>query len=109
ALKRPATYRTRLKIAIARAVLSIRPFVLRFYGFSRFLATEVISVQEFVRYFLAMLEPLGAGQNDRSKDGANHRRVGMFTPDRVGKQFHHILPQGVVASTSDLIQQTSYT
>jgi hypothetical protein len=67
--------------------------------------TEIVPVQELVRFSFSLLEFAYAGQTDRSKHGANRLRLAMLIPDRLGYDLHEVFPQGVVTGAPDLIEQ----
>src|SRR5260370_42603063 len=70
--------------------------------------TEVVGIQEMVRFRFALFRLFDARQCDEPEYGPNHACVWMVLPNRVGQHLDHDLTHLVIAGAAQLIEQRCY-
>src|SRR5207244_3975030 len=71
------------------------------------LKSNIVRVQDLVRFSSSALELSRCGKINRSKNGANHGHVTMFTPSRVNEEFNHAFADNVVLGASNEVQKAN--
>src|SRR5258708_30750291 len=66
-----------------------------------------VRVEDLVRFPSSALEVSLGGKIDRSKNGANHGHIMMFTPGRVNEEFDHAFADNAVLDLSDEVQKAN--
>src|SRR5260370_7618815 len=71
------------------------------------LKSNIVRVEDLVRFPSSALELSRRGKFDRSKNGANHGHIMMFTPIRINEEFDHAFADNPVLYLSDEVQKTN--
>ena len=71
------------------------------------LKSNIVRVQDLVRFSSSALELSRCGKINRSKNGANHGHIMMFTPGRVNEEFDHAFADNAVLDLSDEVQKAN--
>ncbi len=71
------------------------------------LKSNIVGVEDLVRFPLSALELSRCGKVNRSKNGADHGHIAMFTPGRVNEEFNQAFSDNAVLDLSDEVQKAN--
>jgi len=69
------------------------------------LKSNIVRVEDLVRFPSSALEFSRWGKINCAKNGPNHRDITMFTPGRVNEEFNQAFADNAVLDLSDEVQK----